>query len=366
MILALVCRVANISFTVLCCVFHSPIVDSIEGVTHSLRTNEYRDRNQQFDWFCDALRIRKPIIRDYSRLNFVYTTLSKRKLTWFVDTKRVDSWDDPRMPTIQGIIRRGMTVEALREFILAQGFTQVANIMEWDKIWTINKRILDPKVPRLSAISTENIALLELSGADVPNFAAVTVDSHPKNKSVGTKVITRSNSIYLEQDDAKSVKENEEVTLMNWGNAIITKIHKDSAGIVTKLEGKLNLQGNVSTTDKKLTWVDASAQAKIDSIQVALVEYDTLITVAKVEEDMNFEQIVKQQSKYVTEAVGEQSMRSLNKGDYLQIPRRGYFIVDSVYRDAAHPLVLLLIPDGKMNAVSTLSSKVDKAQIFKK
>ena len=72
----------------------------------------------------------------FSRLNFVYTVLSKRKLQWFVDTKRVEGWSDPRFPTIQGILRRGMTVEALKEFILGQGFSMSSNMMEWDKFWT--------------------------------------------------------------------------------------------------------------------------------------------------------------------------------------------------------------------------------------
>jgi glutamyl/glutaminyl-tRNA synthetase len=69
-----------------------------------------------------------------SRLNFVYTVLSKRKLQWFVETKRVTGWDDARFPTIQGILRRGMRVEALREFILGQGFSMASNTMEWDKV----------------------------------------------------------------------------------------------------------------------------------------------------------------------------------------------------------------------------------------
>jgi glutamyl/glutaminyl-tRNA synthetase len=189
--------------------FACPIVDSIEGVTIVLRTDEYRDRNEQFYWMIDALGLRKPFIRDYSRLNFVYTLLSKRKLQWFVDTGKVDGWNDARFPTIQGILRRGMQVEALREFMIGQGFSMSANTMEWDKIWTINKRIIDPIAPRYTGITAEHQAVLEID--NLPDSELVAVDLHPKNAAIGRKVVSRSNRVVLEQDDAKLIKDGEEV-----------------------------------------------------------------------------------------------------------------------------------------------------------
>ena len=132
--------------------FACPAVDSIEGVTHALRTNEYRDRNPQYTWMQNALRI--PIVRiwDFSRLNFIYTLLSKRKLHWFVEQGLVRGWDDPRFPTVRGIRRRGMTVDALRQFMLSQGPSQAVVSLEWDSIWTLNKKIIDPIAPRFWAI----------------------------------------------------------------------------------------------------------------------------------------------------------------------------------------------------------------------
>lgn len=89
-------------------------------------------------------------IWEYSRMNFVHTCLSKRKLQWCVDTGKVTDWNDPRFPTVQGIMRRGMRVEALKEFILLQGASKNVNLMEWDKLWSINKKVSHPlSVPSL-------------------------------------------------------------------------------------------------------------------------------------------------------------------------------------------------------------------------
>jgi bifunctional glutamyl/prolyl-tRNA synthetase len=166
--------------------FACPVVDSHEGVTHALRTSEYNDRNAQYYWVCDALGIRKPHIWDFSRLNFTYTVMSKRKLTKLVEMGAVDGWDDPRFPTVAGLMRRGLTIEALHQFILSQGASRSVSTIQWEALWTVNKKYIDPIVPRFAAVVKKDIAVLHLN-MDSDKYTIEKKPKHPKNAEMGTK-----------------------------------------------------------------------------------------------------------------------------------------------------------------------------------
>ncbi|KAG2484195.1 hypothetical protein HYH03_017007 [Edaphochlamys debaryana] len=326
-----------------------PFVDAVEGVTHALRTSEYKDREEQYYWILSAYQKLWPglpnvHIWDYSRLNFVNTVLSKRKLTWFVDTGRVESWNDPRMPTVQGILRRGMQIEALKEFILSQGASKNVTYQEWDKIWTINKKLIDPVCPRHTAVEEAGKVLLTLEdGPAEPEV--VTMPRHKKHAPAGLKAVTRSRQLWLDQADAASLAEGEEVTLMDWGNAVVKTITRDAAGAVTALSGHLNLAGDVKKTRLKLTWLAHAPACEL--LPLSLVDFDYLITKKKVEEDDNFQDLVNPTTRFEKAALGDPNMRTLQKGEVLQLERKGYFVVDEPYRGPGRPIVLFAIPDGR-------------------
>lgn len=195
------------------------------------------------------------------------------------------------MPTIQGVLRRGLTLEALKEFVLSQGASKAITFMEMEKLWAVNKKVLDPIVPRYTAVAKEGKALFVMKGAP-ESATAKSVPRHKKNPDLGNKVISMLNKIYLEAEDAKAIKEGEEITLMDWGNAIVEKKTQDANGNIT-LEGRLHLEGNFKTTEKKLTWLPVVE----DLIDVQLVEYDHLITKSKLDEDDDFKQFVNPASK---------------------------------------------------------------------
>lgn len=133
--------------------FACPIVDSLEGVTHSMRTIEYKDRDALYDWVLEHLDLRKPKIFEFAKLNFKYALMSKRKLTELVASGCAEGWNDPRFPTVQGMTRRGLTIDALKDFMLEQGASIKTVLMEWDKIWATNSSYVDKRAKRFNAIS---------------------------------------------------------------------------------------------------------------------------------------------------------------------------------------------------------------------
>lgn len=320
--------------------FCCPIVDSHEGVTHALRTNEYHDRNAQYDWIIDALKMRKPNLEDFSRLNMEYAVMSKRKLTQLVNDKVVDGWDDPRFPTIRALVRRGLKIEALREFVKVQGMSKAVNFMEWSKLWNFNVQVLDPSVPRYTVVSNDLKVTCTIVGATAQADAEeLKKPKHMKNAELGEKTYYRHSSFFLDAEDVALLKDGDEVTLMSWGNAFIKNIAKDEKGMPVSADVELNLEGDFRSTKYKLTWVP-NLPGK--TVPVVCNEYDHLLTKKKPDPEEALDGLIAPVTKFTQNCVGEAAMHELKKGDYMQLERRGYYIVDSV-----NPLTLIAIPDGK-------------------
>ncbi|KAH8337466.1 hypothetical protein KR059_010928 [Drosophila kikkawai] len=341
--------------------FACPIVDAIENVTHTLRTMEYHDRDDQFYWFIDALKLRKPYIWEYSRLNMTNTVLSKRKLTWFVESGLVDGWDDPRFPTVRGIIRRGMTVEGLKEFIIAQGSSKSVVFMNWDKIWAFNKKVIDPIAPRYTALEKERRVIVNVAGAKVEK---IQVSVHPKDESLGKKTVLLGPRIYIDYVDAEALKEGENATFINWGNILIKKIHKDTAGNITSVDAALNLDNKDFKKTLKLTWLavedDASAYPP-----TFCVYFDNIISKAVLGKDEDFKQYIGHKTRDEVAMLGDPELKKCKKGDIIQLQRRGFFKVDnayappSPYSGVTSPIILFSIPDGHTKDVPTSGLKIN-------
>lgn len=326
--------------------FCCPIVDSMEGVTHALRTIEYRDRNAQYDWMLTALDLRKVHIWDFARMNFIRTLLSKRKLTKLVEKGMVWGWDDPRFPTIRGIRRHGMTIEALREFILKQGPSRNIVNLDWTLFWATNKKYIDPVAPRHTAINTAHAVTAIVKGARSSPWVE-DKPKHGKNPEIGSKKVAYSNEILIEQADAQNFTLDEEITLMNWGNAFIRDIKHSfdpiTKNTVTGLELELHLQGDVKATKQKITWLSAQGQKLTP---VLLTDFDYLITKDVIEDGDDLDQFLNPNTEFRTEAHADCNIAELHENDIIQFERKGYYRCDRAFQHGK-PAVFFSIPTGK-------------------
>lgn len=322
--------------------FACPIVDSMEGVTHALRTTEYTDRNPQYQWFLDTLKLRQVHIWDFARMNFIRTVLSKRKLTKLVDGGIVWGWDDPRMPTIRGVRRRGMTISALRDFILKQGPSRNIVVMDWTNFWASNKKEIDPVAPRHTSVEVKDAVKATIINGPEPH----TEDKprHNKNPSLGTKKVAYSKNLILDQADVKLFKQDEEITLMNWGNAIVRKINGSNP--ITDIELELHLEGDVKKTEWKVTWLSTDQ----DLVKANVWEFDSLFTKDKLEEEDNWEDFVNHNSCTKVDALCDLNAKDLKEDDIIQLERKGYFRVDAPAKDG-EPVQLFSIPTGNKKGI---------------
>ncbi|KAG9396370.1 Glutamyl/glutaminyl-tRNA synthetase [Carpediemonas membranifera] len=309
-----------------------PIVDSIEGVTHALRTLEFQDRNEQYQWIAQALGLRCAKVVEFSRMNLVNTVLSKRKLQKFVDDGIVDGWWDPRFPTVQGIIRRGLTVQALREFVVSQGQSRNSNYMEWEKLWVLNKKIIDPIAPRFVGIESD---MVDLTLTNVDSTVTESRPLHKKNPAVGEKSVLMGPTVVIDKADATSFKVGEKVTLMDWGNIVIEEISE------TGVKARLTLEDTDFKGTAKITWLAKEAATQ----PATMIKFGHLVTKKIPEDGDDPADFLNPESKVArTIFIDPKQFAGVKKGDIIQIERKGFCYVDEVTEVGP---VLHLIPDGR-------------------
>ena len=180
--------------------FAHGLSDAIEGVTHSLCTLEFEDHRPLYDWFIDNLTVpSRPRQIEFSRLNLGFTVMSKRFLTRLVNDGVVGGWDDPRMPTISGLRRRGFTPASVRNFIASVGITKKDNLIDMLALENAVREDLDPVAPRAMAVLRPLRVIL--SNYPEGETEILQVPNHPKNPAMGNRPVTLSREIYIEQDD---------------------------------------------------------------------------------------------------------------------------------------------------------------------
>lgn len=294
--------------------FACPVVDSLEGITTVLRTNEYRDRNEQYKWMLKKLNMRIPKIKDFSRLNFENTILSKRKLKILIEQNNL-TWDDPRIPTIRGITRLGLHINVLKDYIQLQGMKQTNNIASWDKIWAMNKKYLDKISPRYTAIREKDhvkmIFVNEMKQKIQPfdeilKIPLIRKDPESQNKEVFTT------NMAISKEDADILIQGEEFTLMNLGNAILTDRTKSTITCI------YNPTGDFKKTKNKITWISLN-----DAISHNLTTYHDLLV------DSEFNPDSKESEKILV----EMAEKNVRYGEIIQFERIAFCRKDAITQE---------------------------------
>ncbi len=228
------------------------IEDSIDGVTHAYRSKEFELRKELIDAILDALKMRKPTQGFFSRLEFKGMPISKRIIKPLIEEGKVTWYDDPRLPTLEALKRRGIKPEAIRKFIMSLGLTKANTLAPFDALEAFNRKFVDADSIRLFMVSNAKkltIKNLPTSSIEIPN--------HPIN-DMGKRIIEIDENFYISGDDAQSIKEGTQIRLLGLGNVVITK-----QGI--ELEGEFVENGERKDIPK-IQWVPQKTAHKIKMI----------------------------------------------------------------------------------------------------
>jgi glutaminyl-tRNA synthetase len=320
--------------------FAHPIEDAIEGITHSLCTLEFEAHRPLYDWVVDNISIEsKPRQIEFARLGINNTVMSKRKLRQLVEENYVSGWDDPRMPTICGLRRRGYTPKAIRSFTDQIGVSKVNSVVEYGFLEHCLRDDLNENAKRAMAVlDPVKLVITNYPEDKVEEFE---VENHPQNPDMGTRKVTFSRELYIESTDFmeepfkkyQRLYPGNEVRIKSAYIVKCTGCKKDDDGNVVEVYAEYDPEtrgGNTPDGRKvrgTIHWVNAR-----DCIEAEVRLYDNLFTVPEPEaEDKEFTEFVNPDSLVVLKNCKlEKSLANAEKSDRFQFMRQGYFCVDSI------------------------------------
>lgn len=323
-----------------------PISDAIEGVTHSLCTLEFEDHRPLYDWALDNISIGcHPRQYEFSRLNLEYTVMSKRRLTQLVTEKRVSGWDDPRMPTLAGLRRRGYTPESIRHFCEAIGVTKAEGTVEMGVLENSIRTHLDAIAPRRMAV----LDPLKLVITNYPEDQQETLQAsnHPKDESLGSRDLVLTREVFIDKADFREEANKKYKRLVLGGevrlrNAYVIRCDeaiKDDDGNIIELRCTYDADTLGKNPEGRkvrgvIHWVSATLGQRAE---VRL--YDRLFTTPEPGKGGDFFDDINPESLQVlADCVVEPALAQADSSERFQFEREGYFCLDSVDSQPAKPV----------------------------
>ena len=321
--------------------------DYLEGITHSVCTLEFDAHRALYDWTLTSLDLPRALPHQYefAKLNLGYTIVSKRKLLQLVQGNFVTGWDDPRMPTISGLRRRGIPASALRRFVTSVGVTKFDSVTDVAVFeHAVREELNGAALRRLAVLKPIKLTLTNLAPGEVLECDAT---NNPQDEVPTTRKVALTREVYIEQDDFAEVPPPKYFRLKPGGEVrlkyacIITcdELVKDAAGRITELRctADLTTRAGGPNVDRKVKgtihWVSAS---RCVATEVRL--YDRLFTVPEPDADGEFKQHVNPRSLEVVTAQLEASLAAAKPDERFQFERLGYFTLDAKDSTPDHPV----------------------------
>ncbi|VVC01708.1 Glutamate--tRNA ligase [uncultured archaeon] len=281
--------------------FAAPIMDSLEGITHAMRTKEYELRNELYFAVLKKLELRAPKLIEFSRLSIKNAPISKRLITPLIADGKVEGWDDPRLPTLLALRRKGILPEAIRTFVLSFGLSKVESEPGWDALMSENRKLLDERCYRRFFAARPR--KLTVTGAPAKEAA---LHNHPKKPEMGERRMAAAESFHIAENDYDALQMQETFRLKDLYNLTVTQ--KNAEGIVAKYEGDEGLAA------KKIQWVpvESAVSCKVKIAKDLLDENGNFAEGSLIEES----------------GFCEPSCRDMAVGDIVQFERYGYVRLD--------------------------------------
>ncbi len=312
--------------------------DYLEGITHSICTLEFDAHRALYDWTLESLDLPRALPHQYefAKLNLGYTIVSKRKLLQLVQDKLVTGWDDPRMPTISGLRRRGIPASALRRFVTGVGVTKFDSVTDVAVFeHAIREELNATSLRRLAVLKPIKLTLANIAPGEVIECDAT---DNPQSETPTIRKVALTREVYIEQDDFAEVPPPKYFRLKPGGEvrlkyACIIKcdeVVKDANGAVTELRctADLTTRAGGPNVDRKVKgtihWVSAS-----HCLETEVRLYDRLFTVAEPDADGEFKKHVNPRSLEIVTAKLERSLGAATLADRYQFERLGYFALDA-------------------------------------
>lgn len=313
------------------------ISDALEGITHSICTLEFMDNRRLYDWVLDNITIDcRPHQYEFSRLNLEYTVMSKRKLNQLVTEKLVNGWDDPRMPTISGLRRRGFTPASIREFCKRIGVTKQENMIEFSSLESCIRDDLNENAPRAMAVlDPVKLVIENFPAGELENL---TVANHPNKPEMGEREVPFSREIWIEREDFRE-EANKKYKRLVLGSEVrlrgayvikAERVEKDDEGNITTIFCTYDSETlGVNPADGRkvrgvIHWVSADK-----GVPAEIRLYDRLFTVPNPAAADDFASTINPDSLTVMNGFVEPSLVEAEAEKGYQFERMGYFCADS-------------------------------------